>query len=81
MSFLDFFKAGGPAAVKVPADKVDKTYKRLRFQAFMAGTFGYALYYVCRLSMGVMKQPLIDAGFSSKVSFTTRNSRTSLKPL
>ena len=62
MSFLDFFKASGPAAVKVPADKVDKTYKRLRFQAFMAGTFGYALYYVCRLSMGVMKQPLIDAG-------------------
>lgn len=62
MGFLDFFKASAPAAVKVPADKVDKTYKRLRLQAFLAGTFGYALYYVCRLSMGVMKQPLIDAG-------------------
>lgn len=62
MKFLEFFKASGPAAVKVPAEKVDKTYRRLRFQAFMAGTFGYALYYVCRLSMGVMKQPLIDAG-------------------
>jgi OPA family sugar phosphate sensor protein UhpC-like MFS transporter len=62
MPILDFFKAGGPAAVKVPAEKVDQTYKRLRFQSFMAGTLGYALYYVCRLSMGVMKQPLIDAG-------------------
>lgn len=62
MGFLDFFKASAPAAVKVPADKVDKIYKRLRLQAFLAGTFGYALYYVCRLSMGVMKQPLIDAG-------------------
>lgn len=62
MGFLDFFKASAPAAVKVPADKVDKSYKRLRLQAFLAGTFGYALYYVCRLSMGVMKQPLIDAG-------------------
>ena len=62
MGFLDFFKASGPAAVKVPAEKVDSTYKRLRIQAFLAGTFGYALYYVCRLSMGVMKQPLIDAG-------------------
>lgn len=41
---------------------VDKTYKRLRIQTFLAATFGYALYYVCRLSMGVMKQPLIDAG-------------------
>lgn len=62
MPILDFFKAGSPAAVKVPAEKVDQTYKRLRFQSFMAGTLGYALYYVCRLSMGVMKQPLIDAG-------------------
>ena len=62
MPISDFFKTGAPAAVKVPADKVDQTYKRLRFQSFLAGTFGYALYYVCRLSMGVMKQPLIDAG-------------------
>ena len=46
----------------VPADKVDKTYKRLRMQTFISATLGYALYYVCRLSMGVMKQPLIDAG-------------------
>ena len=62
MSFFDYFKMSGPSAVKVPADKVDSTYRRLRIQAFIAGTFGYALYYVCRLSMGVMKQPLIDAG-------------------
>ena len=48
--------------MKLPVENVDKTYKRLRFQAFLAGTLGYALYYVCRLSMGVMKQPLIDAG-------------------
>ncbi|MBQ7709759.1 MAG: MFS transporter [Bacteroidales bacterium] len=59
---LDFFKTSAPSAVKVPAEKIDRTYKSLRFQSFMAGTFGYALYYVCRLSMGVMKQPLIDAG-------------------
>ena len=62
MRILDFFKTSVPAAVKVPADKVDSTYKRLRFQSFLSGTCGYALYYVCRLSMGVMKQPLIDAG-------------------
>ena len=59
---LDFYKVSGPSAEKVSAAKVDKTYKSLRFQTFLAGTFGYALYYVCRLSMGVMKQPLIDAG-------------------
>ncbi|MCQ2156588.1 MAG: MFS transporter, partial [Bacteroidales bacterium] len=63
--FSDFYKTSLPSAVKVPADKADKTYKKLRIQAFLAGTVGYALYYVCRLSMGVMKQPLIDAGLLS----------------
>lgn len=62
MSFLSFYKMSTPSAMKVPADQVEKTWKRQRFQTFLAGTFGYALYYVCRLSMGVMKQPLIDAG-------------------
>ena len=63
LSFLSFYK--NDITVNIPqvsAEKVDKTYKRLRIQTFLAATFGYALYYVCRLSMGVMKQPLIDAG-------------------
>lgn len=46
----------------LPEDKQEKAYRKLGIQAFLAGTLGYALYYVCRLSMGVMKQPLIDAG-------------------
>lgn len=62
MFIIDFLNGSGEAASKVPEEKVDKTYKRLRIQTFLAATFGYALYYVCRLSMGVMKQPLIDAG-------------------
>ena len=63
MGVFSFFKMdSGRTASPVPADKVNRTYKSLRMQSFLAGTFGYALYYVCRLSMGVMKQPLIDAG-------------------
>ena len=63
MSILNFFNVdSGAVSAPVPAERVDKTYKRLRIQTFLAATFGYALYYVCRLSMGVMKQPLIDAG-------------------
>lgn len=61
-SFTDFFKVSAASAAGLPADKVDKVYKRKRIEVFLAGTLGYALYYVCRLSMGVMKQPLIDAG-------------------
>ncbi len=61
--FLDFYRISAPAEKKVPAEKQDKLYKRLRMQSFIAATIGYSLYYVCRTSLNVMKQPIIDAGF------------------
>ena len=42
-----------------------KSYNRRKWETVIAATFAYALYYVCRLSMGVLKQPLIDAGLLS----------------
>lgn len=59
---FDFFKMSPASATVVPADRVDKVWKRKRFETFLTATLGYALYYVCRLTMGVMKQPLIDQG-------------------
>ena len=59
---FDFYRISAAKAEKVPADKVDKIYRRKRIETFLTATFAYALYYVCRLSMGVMKQPLIDSG-------------------
>lgn len=59
---MNIYRICAPSTVKVPQDKVRTVWKRKRFQTFIAVTFGYALYYVCRMSMGVMKQPLIDAG-------------------
>ena len=58
----NFYKVSQPSAEKLPADKADKQYKKLRFQAFVAATLGYSLYYVCRTSLNVMKQPIIDSG-------------------
>lgn len=60
--FLGFYKVSAPSAEKLPADKADRQYKKLRFQAFVAATLGYSLYYVCRTSLNVMKQPIIDSG-------------------
>lgn len=57
-----FYGISAPAAEKLPADKAEKQYKKLRMQAFIAGTIGYSLYYVCRTSLNVMKQPIIDSG-------------------
>ncbi len=59
---MDFYKMSVPSETKIPDGQVQKVWKRKRFQTFIAVTLGYALYYVCRMSMGVMKQPLIEAG-------------------
>lgn len=39
-----------------------KRYKKLRVQSFLAATIGYSLYYVCRTSINVVKQPILDSG-------------------
>ena len=57
-----FFSVSAPSAHIVPPERQNKVWKSLRMQSFLAITFSYALYYVCRLSLGVMKQPIIDAG-------------------
>lgn len=62
MSILSFFRRSTSASISVAPENQAQVYKRLRMETFLSGTIGYALYYVCRLSMGVMKQPLIDAG-------------------
>jgi len=62
MSILSFFRRSTSSSISVAPENQARVYKRLRMETFLSGTIGYALYYVCRLSMGVMKQPLIDAG-------------------
>ena len=42
-----FYAISAPAAEKLPENVADKKYKKLRFQAFVAATLGYSLYYVC----------------------------------
>lgn len=37
-------------------------FKRLQFYTFVSATLGYAIYYVCRLGLNVMKKNIIDSG-------------------
>jgi OPA family sugar phosphate sensor protein UhpC-like MFS transporter len=37
-----------------------KQLKRLQWSFFLSATFGYGLFYVCRLSISVVKKPLVD---------------------
>ena len=44
MGFLDFYKISGPSVRKVDSDRVDETWRKKRFQAFLAGTFASIMY-------------------------------------
>ncbi|MCD7901823.1 MAG: MFS transporter [Bacteroides sp.] len=39
-----------------------KKLKRLQWSFFVSATLGYGLYYVCRMSLNVIKKPLVDEG-------------------
>ena len=62
MSLYSYFRISKPRAQKVPAQEVDSAYRRLRKRTFWSVTVAYTLYYVCRMTLGVVKQPLIDGG-------------------
>ncbi len=62
MSLYSFYRISKPSWRKVPSGQVQSEYKRLRNRTFWGVTGAYALYYVCRMAMSVVKQPLIDDG-------------------
>ena len=61
MSLYSFYRISKPSEEKVPEESVQKVYKRLRMQTFIGASVAYSLYYVCRLSLSVVKQPVIDS--------------------
>ena len=62
MSLFSFYRISKPSKETVPQEQVDSTYKSLRSRTFWGATIAYSLYYVCRMSINVVKQPLIDEG-------------------
>ena len=62
MSLYSYFRISKPSKEKVPAEKVDEEYKRFRTRTFWGVTAAYTMYYVCRMTLGVVKQPIIDGG-------------------
>ena len=65
MGLYSFYRISKPSAEQVAPEKVDSTYKSIRNKTFWGVTVAYSLYYVCRMSLSVVKQPLIDEGVLS----------------
>ena len=59
-NFLTFFAPLPTLPVIRDQAEVDKKYKKYKWSVFISATAGYALFYVCRLSISVIKKPLVD---------------------
>jgi len=55
-----------PSGEVLSPEATRKRYSRLRWQVFLSATLGYGLFYVCRLSLNVIKKPIVDAGVLSE---------------
>ena len=61
--FTQFFKPA-PHAERLPADRVDSEYRKLRLQVFLGIFIGYAGYYFVRKNFSLAMPYLIEQGFS-----------------
>ena len=59
---LKYFQKSLPHSIIIDEKDQKRLYKKLKWQVFISATLGYGLYYVCRLSLNVVKKPLVDAG-------------------
>jgi OPA family sugar phosphate sensor protein UhpC-like MFS transporter len=57
-----FFATGADAPPLSDPATIDQLFRRHRFRIMVAVTLGYGMSYTCRLALGVVKKPLIDAG-------------------
>ena len=63
MKLLSFFKSAPHRPVTGTREELAPDYRRCRQQAVFVMVAVYGLYYVCRLSLNVMKKPLVDSGY------------------
>ena len=50
-----------PSLAETPENDKDRL-KRVRLISFLTATLGYGIYYVCRLSMNVIRKPMVEDG-------------------
>jgi len=63
MKLLSFFKPAPHRPVVGTREELATVYRRRRQQAVFVMVVVYGLYYVCRLSLNVMKKPMVDSGY------------------
>ena len=59
---ISFYAPAAPFIPEKENSQINKLYKKYRWSVVLTSTFGYAMYYICRLSFSVMKKPILDEG-------------------
>lgn len=60
---IQFFKTREDAPMHQGSDtEIRSIYRKYQWQVFLGLVFGYAMFYVVRMSLGVVKKPMLDAG-------------------
>ncbi|KQX97483.1 sugar phosphate sensor protein [Rhodanobacter sp. Root480] len=60
--WLALFATGADQPEMADRGAIDRLYRKHRLRVMLAITLGYGLIYTCRLALGVVKKPIIDAG-------------------
>ena len=65
---INFYKVSSPRPCNGEAlsSSDARRLKFLKWSTFLSATFGYGMYYVCRLSLNVVKKPIVDEGIFSE---------------
>ena len=64
---INFYKVSDPIPCNTLSDEENnRKLKRLQWATFLSATIGYGTYYVCRLSLNVIKKPIVDNGVFSE---------------
>ena len=66
-NIINFYRVSQPKPCNEESLSEQKQrLKRFQWSTFLAATLGYGMYYVCRLSLNVVKIPIVDEGVFSE---------------
>lgn len=64
---LDFYRISSPNTGEgIRKISGHQNFKRIRLATFLSATMGYGIYYVCRLSMNIVRKPIVEDGLFSE---------------
>lgn len=63
----NFYAVSAAKDLSISKTITSKLYHKFRWSVFLSVTLGYSLFYVCRLSLNVVKKPIVDSGLLNEL--------------